>query len=140
MAMMTATSMVATRMNATGKGPYFAPSHRDRNTPTTNWANTATSGDFHRGCTWAKALGKTRRIRAIAYHVRVVALEAAFELAMAELALPALAISQIASAVNTPISNSPISVPVRALIWMPKYPRTKTTMAAASADTHHHWL
>src|SRR5438128_6357440 len=87
MAMMTATSMVATRMNATGKGPYLAPSHSDRNTPTTNWANTATSGDFHRGWTWAKALGKTRRIRAIAYHVRVVALEAAFELAMAELAM-----------------------------------------------------
>src|SRR2546422_6234302 len=87
MAMMMATSMVATRTNATGNGPYFAPSHRDRNTPTTNWAKTATSGDFHRGWTWAKALGKTSRIRAMAYHVRVVALEAAFELAMAELAM-----------------------------------------------------
>src|SRR5436309_13301653 len=83
MAMMTATSMVATRMNATGKGPYFAPRPRDRNTPTTNWANTATSGDFHRGWTWAKALGKTSRIGAMAYHVRAVAFEAAFALEMA---------------------------------------------------------
>jgi len=29
-------------------------------------------------------------------------------------------ISQMASTVNTPISNTPMSVPVRALIWMPK--------------------
>src|SRR2546426_3033742 len=87
MRMMMATSMVAPSTNATGNGPYFAPSHKDRNTPTTNWANTATSGDFHRGWMWAKIEGNTRRIRAIAYHVLVVALEAAFELAMAELAM-----------------------------------------------------
>src|SRR2546428_2015958 len=86
MAMMMATSMVATRTNATGNGPYLAPSHRERNTPTTNWTMTATSGDFHRGWTWAKTDGK-RRIRPMAYHVRVVALAAAFELAMAELAM-----------------------------------------------------
>ena len=35
------------------------------------------------------------------------------------LSLPASTISQIASAVNTPISNSPSSVPTRVLIWMP---------------------
>src|SRR5438876_10146929 len=86
MAMMMATSMVATRTNATGNGPYFAPSHSDRNTPTTNWTKTATSGDFHRGWMWVKIDGKSR-MRPIAYHVRVVALAAALELAMAELAM-----------------------------------------------------
>ena len=35
------------------------------------------------------------------------------------LSLPASTISQIASAVNTPISNSPSSVPTRVLIWIP---------------------
>src|SRR5438128_841442 len=87
MRMMMATSMVATSTKAFGNGPYLWPSHRESPTPTANWANTATSGDFQRGWTWAKALGKTSRIRAMAYHVLVVALEAAFELAMAELAM-----------------------------------------------------
>src|SRR5438105_6339552 len=86
MAMMMATLIVATRMNATGNGPYFAPSHSVRNTPVANCMNTAKSGDLHLGWMWAKTGGNSR-IRPIAYHVRVVALEAAFEFAMAELAM-----------------------------------------------------
>src|SRR6266511_1553192 len=70
MPMMIATSIVATRTNATGNGPYFAPSHKESPTPTTNWTKTAGN----------------RRIRPIAYQVRVVALAAEFEFAMAELA------------------------------------------------------
>src|SRR5216110_1109273 len=86
MGMMMATSMVATRKNATGNGPYFAPSHRASTTPTMNWQITATSGDRHLGWMWAKKLGRSL-IRPIAYQVRVVALAAAFALAMAELAM-----------------------------------------------------
>src|SRR6266536_3275071 len=82
MPMMIATSIVATRTNATGNGPYFAPSHKESPTPTTNWTKTATSGDFHRGWTWAKIAGN-RRIRPIAYQVRVVALAAESEFATA---------------------------------------------------------
>ena len=37
----------------------------------------------------------------------------------AVLSPPASTISQIASAANTPISNSPSSVPMRVLIWIP---------------------
>src|SRR5438445_5389526 len=86
MAMMMATLMVATRTKATGNGPYLAPSHSVRNTPATNCTTTATSGDRYRGWMWAKNEGNSR-IRPIAYQVRVVALAAAFELAMAEFAM-----------------------------------------------------
>src|SRR6266511_2507761 len=46
-------------------------------------AITATCGDFQWGCTDANSEG-SRRIRPIAYQVRVVALAPAFEFAMAE--------------------------------------------------------
>src|SRR5712691_8478343 len=78
-------SIVATRKNAVGKGPYLAPSQRVRTTATTNWTNTAKSGDRYRGCVCANAFGRSR-ILPMAYQVLVVALAAAFELAMAELA------------------------------------------------------
>src|SRR5262247_3630521 len=57
---------------------------------------------------------------------------------LAVLAPPASTISQIASAVNTPISNSPSSVPTRVLIWIPYQPSRNTTIAATSAAIHHH--
>ena len=69
-----------------GNGPYLCPNHSATPTPTMNWAITATSGDLQRGWMWAKNPGRSR-ILPIAYHVRVVALAAAFELAMAELAM-----------------------------------------------------
>src|SRR6266516_4225369 len=86
MAMMIAVSIVAMRPKATGNGPYLCPSQRATPTPTTNCAITATSGDLQRGWVWAKNPGRSR-ILPIAYQVRVVALAAAFELAMAELAM-----------------------------------------------------
>src|SRR6266540_4000458 len=107
MPMMIATSIVATRTNATGNGPYFAPSHKESPTPTTNWTKTATSGDFHRGWTWAKIAGN-RRIRPMAYQVRVVALAAEFEFAMPEYTTASLMLrrgSLVSSARGAAASN-----------------------------------
>src|SRR6266508_5638051 len=82
MATTTATAMVAIRPNAVS-GPNWNPSHSGSTIPRTNCAITATYGEWYRGWTLAKALG-SRRMRPIAYQVRVVAFAPAFEFAMAE--------------------------------------------------------
>jgi hypothetical protein len=53
------------------------------------------------------------------------------------LAPPTLTIRVTARAANTRISNRPRSVPATVLSRTPKYPRTNTMTAAATAATTH---
>jgi hypothetical protein len=53
------------------------------------------------------------------------------------LASPAWKIRVTARAANTRISNNPRIVPAPVLSRTPNHPRTKTTTAAATADTTH---
>src|SRR6266536_1889088 len=74
--------MVAMRMNA-GSGWKKKPSGSATPIPTISWPMTATYGDRHRGWMAVKT-GGISRMRPMAYHVLVVALAPAFELAIAE--------------------------------------------------------
>src|SRR4029453_7313021 len=83
----TTTPMIVPRIPKTVNGLlYWVPSHRATPTPITSWTNTETYGERYRGLTRCRMAGN-RRIRPIAYSVRVAALEPAFALAMAELAM-----------------------------------------------------
>src|SRR5919197_3100714 len=76
------TNRVATRKKAV-TGSNWNPSQKGTMRPTTSWSHTATCGERNRGCTLASALG-SRRTRPIENHVRVAALDPAFEFARVE--------------------------------------------------------
>src|SRR5436309_5892259 len=65
---------------------YWALSHRATPIPFTSWTTTETCGERYLGWVRCRMVG-SRRIRPIAYRVRVAAFEPAFALAMAELAM-----------------------------------------------------
>src|SRR5215467_13253054 len=80
-----AVTIVAISANAVS-GVYLAPSHSAITSAKTNCAVAATYGERRSGCSRVRAEG-SRRIRPIAYQVRVVALAPALALAIAELAI-----------------------------------------------------
>src|SRR6266508_6883669 len=82
---MTAVAIVAMSWNASS-GVNWLPSHSATIRAKTNCTVTATYGERLVGCVRAKAAG-SRRMRPMAYQVRVVALAPALELAMAEFAI-----------------------------------------------------